>query len=296
MKTWVKKGLLIKPQESLWWMQTHAMLPTIQHLEDNRYKVFFSGRDKKNISHIGFCFLKILDDKLVVYDFCQEPSFSPGERGCFDDNGVTPSCIVDDKLYYIGWNSGTTTYRMSLVMGLAINNNGKYIRHSRAPLFNKTNREPFGILTAPWVVKEKKLYKMWYVSGEGWINKDLPKYNIKYAYSRDGVNWVREGHIAIQLEQNETALARPNVIKNDNGYEMFFSFKDPNIGYRIGHATSTDGVNWQRNNSSCLDVSKKGWDSEMVQYSCIFEHNKTRFMLYNGNGYGKTGIGYAIEK
>ena len=137
---------------------------------------------------------------------------------------------------------------------------------------------------------------MWYVSGEGWINKDLPKYNIKYAYSRDGVNWVREGHIAIQLEQNETALARPNVIKNDNGYEMFFSFKDPNIGYRIGHATSTDGVNWQRNNSSCLDVSKKGWDSEMVQYSCIFEHNKTRFMLYNGNGYGKTGIGYAIEK
>tara|TARA_R100001126_G_scaffold38692_1_gene21458 strand:- start:2040 stop:2924 length:885 start_codon:yes stop_codon:yes gene_type:complete len=293
---WIKKGVIIEPQDNLWWMKTHAMLPTVEKVDQDLYKIFFSGRGIDNVSHIGYCLLKVKDNRLTVVKFSEEPVLSPGERGCFDDNGVTPSCLIDDKMYYIGWNSGTSTYRMSLVMGLANRSGENFVRNSRAPLFTKTDREPFGILTAPWVIKDGGEYKMWYVSGEGWISKDLPRYNIKFASSDDGVNWQRDGLVAIDLKHNETALARPCVIKSDEKYEMYFSFKDPRIGYRIGYAESKDGINWERHPNACLDVSKQGWDSEMVQYSCVFKHNDTKIMLYNGNQYGKTGIGYAIEQ
>lgn len=296
---WVKKGLIIQPDKKKWWMNSHAMLPTPQHIKGNFYKIYYSGRDKYGVSHVGFSNVEIEGENIFELSKSTEPILFPGERGCFDDNGVTPSCIIDNKLFFIGWNSGTTTYRMSLIMGLAIENHeGKFIRHSRAPLIQRTDREPFGISTAPFVIKSEKGFQMWYVSGEGWINKDLPKYNIKYAYSDDGILWKNEGVVSLELIEKETALARPCVIKNENYYEMYFSFKDPALGYRIGHAISKDGINFERdkNQINYLSVSDDGWDSEMVEYSFVFKHKGVEFMLYNGNNYGKNGIGYAVKK
>ena len=296
---WVKKGLIIQPDRKKWWMNSHAMLPTPRHIIDNLYKIYYSGRDKNGVSHIGYSNVEIKGENIIELSKSSEPILLPGERGCFDDNGVTPSCIVDDKLFYIGWNSGTTTYRMSLIMGLALETSpGKYNRNSRAPLIQRTDREPYGICTAPFVIKSEKGYQMWYVSGEDWINKDLPKYNIKYAHSNDGFLWKNEGLVSLELMENETALARPCVLKNENHYEMYFSYKDPALGYRIGYATSKDGIKFERHKdqSNYLSISDNGWDSEMVEYSFVFKHKGVQFMLYNGNTYGQKGIGYAVKK
>ena len=293
---WDKKGIIITPQRDLSWMQTHAMLPTIEHVHRDIYRIYFSGRNTDNVSHIGYADVVVSNEKISVVSYAKDPILFPGSRGCFDDNGVTPSCVVDDKMYYIGWNSGTSTYRMSLIMGLAERDADKFKRVSRAPLMPRTDREPFGICTAPFVLKDNGIYRMWYVSGEGWIHKDLPKYNIKYASSLDGIVWYRSGEVAIELQEGETALARPCVIKNGEDYDMYFSYKIPEIGYRIGLAKSPDGISWERTNECVLDVSDSGWDSEMIQYSYVFEHKDIKYMLYNGNNYGESGIGYAIKK
>jgi hypothetical protein len=44
-----------------------------------------------------------------------------------------------------------------------------------------------------------------------------------------------------------------------------------------------------------IDVSSEGWDSEMVAYPWVGDIGGARRMLYNGNGYGRTGIGQAIS-
>jgi len=296
---WNKKGIVIKPDPNLWWNKTHGMLPTPMHIKDNMYKVYYSGRDANNVSHIGYSIVDVSDGIIREISKSPNPILSPGERGCFDDNGVTPSCFIDDKLYYIGWNSGTTTYRMSLIMGLAeLDSSGSYNRTSRAPLLPKTNLEPFGICTAPFVMFDDTLniYKMWYVSGEGWISRDLPKYNIKYAESVDGIHWQRDGVVSVELYDTETALARPIVLKTEDGYEMYFSYKDPNFGYRIGYATSPDGQQFNRveNTIHSMSTSKSSWDSDMVEYGYVFSHRDIKYMLYNGNDYGFNGIGYAV--
>ena len=56
-----------------------------------------------------------------------------------------------------------------------------------------------------------------------------------------------------------------------------------------------DGINWERMDEKMnLSISESGWDSEMICYAYLFEHDSKLYMLYNGNGYGKTGIGLAV--
>lgn len=294
-----KQGLVFDPKPILG--NSYAMLPTPLHLGGDEYLMYFSSRDSENRSIVYSVRFSMRGGGIRFHMESIEQQLGLGERGCFDDNGVTPSCIVEkgneEWLYYIGWNSGNSTRRMSLIAGLAIKKEGLFERFSRAPLLPLTNEEPFSILTAPYVIVLRDKWLMFYVSGEGWINKDLPRYNIKIASSLDGKNWVRNQKIAIDfVSESETALARPWVMKMGKLWVMFFSYKDPRVGYRIGRAFSEDCFNWTRTKDVVIDVSTEGWDSEMVQYSALFQHRDDVYMLYNGNGYGATGVGLAKLK
>ena len=39
---WEKLGRIVLPNNKLWWMQTHAMIPTIECVCVNLIKVYFS--------------------------------------------------------------------------------------------------------------------------------------------------------------------------------------------------------------------------------------------------------------
>jgi len=65
--------------------------------------------------------------------------------------------------------------------------------------------------------------------------------------------------------------------------------------YRIGYAESADGLNWTRlDHAVGIARSESGWDCEMIEYPFVFDHGGQRYMLYNGNGYGKSGFGLAV--
>ena len=88
-------------------------------------------------------------------------------------------------------------------------------------------------------------------------------------------------------------MSKPCVIRDDAFYRMWFSCRGDT--YRIGYAESEDGVSWERMDERAgIDVSSSGWDSESIEYPCVFDHKGRRFMLYNGNNYGLTGFGLAI--
>ena len=124
------------------------------------------------------------------------------------------------------------------------------------------------------------------------------KHVFKYAESIDGINWKRTNKVVVGLEhKNEYALSKPWVIKENNIYKMWYSYRgNGNIStYRIGYAESLDGLNWQRLDDKVgIDVSKTGWDCQMISYPCVFDFNNKRYMLYNGNDYGKSGFGIAV--
>jgi hypothetical protein len=296
---WIKQGLIFSPEGNSDWLFSHAGLPVADRIEDG-YRIYFSSRDQHGRAQIGY-FETDLHSPDKVLRVSDKPLIRLGRLGAFDDSGVTTSWIVNHDrkkyLYYSGWSLGVTV-PFYFFVGLAISEDGgqTYRRVSRAPILERNAIDPY-LTASPCVLVEGGKWRMWYVSGTGWeMRDDRPRhyYHIKYAESDDGIHWRREGVVCIDFQApEEYAIARPCVVKQGDVYKMWYSFRGSN--YRIGYAESGDGIEWIRKDpESGIDVSESGWDSEMIEYSYVFEHEGEHYMLFNGNGYGKTGIGLAI--
>jgi len=296
---WEKKGILIPGVGHSSWRASHAALPVAYPLDKNRYRIYFCSRDGQNRARIGYATVDFSARAPAIVE-APDSVLDLGSLGCFDDNGVTLSCLTAYEgalyLYYTGWTR-TSTVAFQLFSGLAISqDNGlTFARASQAPILERTAQEPF-LNASPYVLVEGNLWRMWYVSGEGWLAPGVPRYNIKYAESQDGIHWLREGHVCIDFASDaEYALARPCVLHDRDGYRMWFCARG--AVYRLGYAQSSDGIHWQRRDAVAgLTVSDAGWDSQMVAYPFVFKHQGEYVMLYNGNDYGRTGIGWAIGR
>jgi hypothetical protein len=298
MQAWTKKGLIFAANGKYDWLQTHAALPVLDHARD-RYRIYFSSRDERGRAHIGFF---ETDPKFEqVTRVSERPVISLGPLGAFDDSGVTTSWILNhnDKKYhyYSGWSLGVSV-PFYFFIGLAISEDGgeTYKRVSASPILERNDVDPY-LTASPCVLVEDGRWRMWYVSGTGWELKDgrpEHRYHIKYAESRDGIKWQRAGRVCIDYKSaDEYAISRPCVVKDGELYRMWFAARGSS--YRIGYAESADGLTWTRKDEECgIDVSATGWDSEMLAYPYVFAHEGDYYMLYNGNDYGKTGIGLAI--
>jgi predicted GH43/DUF377 family glycosyl hydrolase len=296
---WKKLGLILPPQPERQWWQSHSMVPTPLKIDDNKVRLYFSGRNNKNQSHIGWATIDLCEPTRVL-EVCNESVLAPGPLGCFDDNGVTPSSVVTDGnetlLYYIGWNPGSTV-RMHIFGGLAISRDGglSFERWSNAPIIERNRVNPY-LNTAPFVMKDGANWRMYYVSCTEWKNPDLPRYNIQIAESTDGRSWKREGRVAIPYRNDsENALARPFVLREDGVYKMWFAHRGD--AYRMGYAESRDGLDWKRDDAlGGLDVTPGGFDSQMVEYFAIVPYEGRKIMFYNGDDFGRHGVGVAIEE
>ncbi len=298
MYQWQKLSVLIRPHDFCGWSVSHAMVPVAQWKHGDVYRVYFSSRDEKNRSLIGYVELDLNEPGKVV-GFSKKPVLTLGQLGCFDDNGVTPSWLVEHEgktyLYYIGWNKRSVV-RMSLVAGLAVSHDQgeSFERVWNVPILDRVHEEPYLLNTAPCVLKTGDIWKMWYVCGVKWVNPDLPKYHIRYTESQDGLHWKRPGKVCIDFkDEQEHAIARPCVLKENGIYKMWYSYKGEN--YRIGYAESPNGLDWKRCDEKVgITVSPSGWDSEMIEYAYVFNHKNKKYMLYNGNNYGFDGFGIAV--
>jgi len=296
---WFKRNLIFAPRPNVDWMVTHAMTPFADSLAD-RCRVYFAGRDRMNRSQIGY-FEIDMDDPKTVLRMSERPVITLGPLGSFDDSGCSNPWVVEydgrKYLYYTGWSLGVTVPFRNHI-GLAISEDGgeTYQKVSRVPILDRNEVDPYMVHGA-CVLREDSTWKMWYCSCTKWeMEGTRPKhfYHIKYATSCNGIGWKRNGTICIDYrDPDEHAIARPCVIREHGIYKMWYSHRGKS--YRIGYAESKDGVDWERRDKEAgIDVSESGWDSEMICYPHVFQHKGREYMLYNGNGYGKTGIGLAV--
>jgi hypothetical protein len=296
---WAKLGRIFCPNGERDWMASHAAVPFAVPLEGSLVRIYFSTRDDANRSNIGWLVID-LSRPTAVLDLSTEPVLSPGRLGTFDDSGTMLSWITSvdgrENLYYIGWNLGVTVpFRNSI--GLAISDGrGGFRRAFEGPILDRSATEPHFTASA-CVLREDTLWRIWYLSCLGWeMVEGRPRhyYHIKYATSADGIAWDRRGVVAIDFQSpGEYAISRPSVQHDRSAYSMWYSYRG--AAYRIGYAESADGVRWDRRDGDVgIDVSGTGWDGQELAYPHVFDHGGARYMLYNGNGYGRTGFGLAV--
>ena len=296
---WVKLGRVFCAESNFDWMQSHASVPIAEHIGGNHFKIYFSTRDSQNRSYTGYVTIDITRPNEIL-EVSPHPILRPGALGEFDDSGTMATWLTPTAgaryLYYIGWNLGVTVpFRNSI--GLALSSNGApFLRLFPGPIVDRTAKEPH-FCASCCVLREDGLWRMWYLSCTGWqLRQGRPehRYHIKYAESLNGIDWRRDGVIAIDFkDDDEYAVSRPSVIRDEDRWRMWYSYRG--AAYRIGYAESLDGIRWRRVDESVgIDVSSSGWDSDMIEYPFVFDHAGRRYMLYNGNGYGKTGFGLAV--
>jgi hypothetical protein len=295
---WRKLGRIYEPEGRQPWARSHAANPVAEHRGGERFRVYFGARDERNRTSIGWVEIDLRHPQEILAR-AEAPVLSPGAPGSFDDSGVSMGCLAaapDGRahLYYVGWNvGGATPWRNRI--GLAVRGAGEArFEKLAAPVLDLDAADPHS-LSYPWVLAEAAGWRMWYGSNTEWgaDRADL-RHVIKCAESRDGIAWTRDGATALGFRgDGELALARPCVLREKGGYKMWFSFRGET--YRIGYAESQDGRTWRRDDARAgIGVSPSGWDSESIEYPHVFDHAGRRYMLYNGNGYGRTGFGLAV--
>jgi len=93
----------------------------------------------------------------------------------------------------------------------------------------------------------------------------------------------------------------PCVVKHGDHYRMWYcyreseGYRDGPGAYRIGYATSPDGLVFDRHDDAVgITVSASGWDDKMICYPFVVRVDGRTLMFYNGNSFGQTGIGWAV--
>ena len=297
---WIKKGLIFRPTYGFDWMQAYAWVPTVEQIGDDLFKVYFASRNVDNMSQTGY-FTFNINKPTEILMVSKDPIIELGPLGSFDDSLAVACTLVEHRgakyLYYVGWMQGKRV-RYYPSLGLAISTDGgkNFQKFSRAPLLDRTDEDPFG-MASPFVMQDKGIWRMWYASYRRWDLRNgepRPHYEIRYVESRDGIHWKRKSIVCVGSEEEE-AVARPWVIKDRGLYRMWYSYRIQFGNYRIGYAESLNGVDWTRKDGEVgIDVSPSSWDSDMIEYACVFKHKDNMYMLYNGNTFGKEGIGLAV--
>lgn len=302
---WQKKGLI---HECNIYGTGYAQDAFIDILNDKVWRIYFSTRTPDVISYPYYIDVEAGNPKNKL-NICEHPLLVPGRPGTFDDCGITPTSIIEidehtKYLYYCGWNRKTTV-SYSLSIGCAqIIDNKECKKISEGPIMERSIHNPISV-SAPMVIKDGEIFRMWYISFLSWDEfqgKREPIYLVKHAVSKNGIDWECDSNICIDAQYYGEAIGRPWVIKDEGIYKMWFSTrgienyrsKDGNH-YMIGYAESKDGLKWDRRpDKFVFEKSDTGWDSEMLEYASVKRFNNKLYMLYNGNGFGKTGFGYAV--
>ena len=306
---WEKKGHIFNVSGEFGWMNTHAQIPTVLDMGDY-LRIFFSTRFENNQSKIACLDVSTKNPKNIL-NLSELEVIENGKIGTFDEHGVMPSGVVlqSDKsifLYYSGW-SRRTSVPYSNLAGVVVadkSNARAFKRIGNGPILSLNLQEGFSA-TSPYVFVEDGLYYAYYCSGTGWHNVDEKYehvYNIKMATSADGIEWEQSGKVCIEQRDPMEAITRPTVIELDGIYHMWFcyrnskDFRDGEGSYRIGYAFSQDKFNWTRSDELAgIDVGTDGWENKMMAYPYVIKTSLGEtLMFYNGNGFGKTGFGYAI--
>jgi len=256
----------------------HCQLPTPVWV-GNELWVYYSFRINCR-SYIGRL---VFDKNLRVLDE-NRGILSPGDSKMFDENGVMPSCVlmtaIGFRLYYTGWHDRPQhNPGYGQAIGLVASLDGvNFTRPQSQPILGVPAVPP--IVNSPCLVGDR----IYFSHGTGCQN-EFASYSIYRGQLDSPISISNIKPVVICHNQ---AMSRPCVRITEAGEELWSAVRRSDSKYRIRHY-----LNGQIDCEDVLPVSETGWDSEMTCYPWLIELDGRTLMLYNGNGYGASGLGVA---
>lgn len=313
MFKWKKLGKVFDPTkvEDRPWLKEFAQAPAVLPFDDF-VRVYFSCRPPadENGQYASYSAFVDLDRKnlLNVLRVSNEPILPLGGLGKFDEFGTYPVSVIrsedEVRAYYAGWTRcESVPFNTAIGFAKSQNEGVTFEKVGNGPVIQYSPDEPF-VMSGPKIRRFHNKWYLFYIAGKKWVvenGRPEPVYKIKMALSDDGVNWEKQNRDLIEsVVEEDEAQASPDVYFSNGKYHMFFcyryskEYRGKAKGYRIGYASSTDLLNWTRDDSKVgIDVSADDWDSEMISYPHVFELDGQIYMFYLGDQVGRYGFGLA---
>lgn len=300
---WRKQGLIFDPSDycNHPLLVSHAANPIAIHLQDSVFRILYSGRDIWNRSSIGSFDFDLHTRRIL--DVCKKPLFTFGPKGTFYQSGVSIGCVYKKSsvlyILFMGWQTSQAQHWRGDIGRLKINSHFNLELCPEVPFIGMSSVDPIS-LSYPWVIGDDSSgFTMLYGSTLSWDSENGEMIHVlNEAISDDGENWKFKG-LAVPYQLGVAqAFSRPTVWADKHeSQHLWFSYRSgTGTPYLIGYANkAVSSDKWELYlTGSGIEPSESGWDSQMIEYPYVFEHNDTVYMLYNGNSFGKTGIGMAI--
>ena len=301
---WIKQGLIFDPElyprDS--YLKSHAANPLPIHKYGSIFRIFYSGRDIGNRSSIGY-FDYDFDANSIV-EVGPSASLIYGQKGTFYQDGISLGCSYKHEgstyILFMGWQNPTNEHWRGDIGRIKLTADYELEVCSETPILELSDEDPISF-SYPCAFESEEGMHIIYGSTLEWEESDREMIHVfKQAVSKDKIHWIPTG-LAVPFKLNYAqAFSRPTILIGELGDQhLWFSYRSGNgQAYRIGYAYRKNiSCNWElKLEEAGISVSPTGWDSQMIEYPYVFRHKHQVLMLYNGNGFGKTGIGVARLK
>ena len=153
-------------------------------------------------------------------------------------------------------------------------------------------------IETPTVIKDStapanQRYKLWYAGRKSRCSP-IMDHKFGYAYSPDGIIWTKYSGNPVLVAGNNsswynTFVSSPSVLLEGGVYKMWFTAADLVINSQptdgkgnIGHATSTDGINWTVYPAPVLIAGDQAnWDAASIAEPSVLKVGSTYHMFYS---------------
>ena len=228
-------------------------------------------------------------------DFAGNPIFFPS-GSYWDYSGVQqPKILIENgliKMYYTSQGGSYSGY-----IGLAQSSDGiNWTRPVSGPVLSPGTYGSWDetAVAGANIIHDENGYKLYYA---GWSDPDAP-WHIGLATSSDGINWIKHPNPVMYALNGWEYQIAPSTILKLNGIYFLYYYGRGSSQLKMGLATSTDGINWNRHPSNPILIADEPWEGMGVYYANVYEKNNQYEMLYMnaaGTGFGKATSTDAIN-
>lgn len=256
-----------------------------------------------------------------------EPVLEKGNYPSWDFVLAADCWVIKEKDTFKMWYTGggispSSDTNICSRIGYAWSTDGiNWSKTPKNPVLNRdTNSwDSLGVETVTVIIDStadnEEKYKMWYAGHFDSLYNGLSigRYNIGYAYSPDGINWIKHSNpvlmVGDSLEWDNGMLEGPSVIKDKDTFKMWYAGADYFFDgdatdglVNIGYAWSTDGTSWEKHKGNpVLTAGTAGsWESETVQDPHVIKIDTVYHMWYGGTNNAdiynhQTGYAYSYN-
>jgi hypothetical protein len=223
---------------------------------------------------------------------CQSNPLVVTSHNYYDEFGVAlPQIIYENgvyKMYYLGVAAAASKYVL-----YAESNDGivwnKPFAHPILYPGNNGTWDSWAVHPGAVFKDDDGVYKMYY-SG---YSDQYSQWHIGLATSTDGINWEKYTQpILYGTSGWEYQIGATSIIKKAGIYYLYYSGRGLPY-YKIGVATSRNGINFTKFQGNPILTNEKYWEANGVAHASVIEQNGLFRMVYMNST--ASGFGFATS-